>query len=63
LIYTALSPDPHTASTTSRRRFCVTAALLPANRCIVAALPSSPAASAIPFVLLTPLTPQFAIQL
>jgi hypothetical protein len=63
LIYTALSPDLRAASTTSRRSFCVIAAPLPASRCLVAALPALQAASAIPFVLLTPLTPRDGIQL
>jgi hypothetical protein len=63
LIYTALSPDLRTSFTTSRHRFCVTAAPLPAIRCLVAVLPSSPAASAIPILLLTPLSPRDGIQL
>jgi hypothetical protein len=42
----------------SRRRFCFITAPIPASRCVVAALLSPPAASAIPVVLLTPLTPR-----
>jgi hypothetical protein len=63
LIYAALSQVLRTASPTSRGRFCVIAAPLPASRCLVAALPSSAAASAIPVVPLTPLTLRDGIQL
>jgi hypothetical protein len=63
LIYTALSPDLRTASSTSRRSFCFIAAPLPASRCLVAALLSSPAASAIPVVLCPPLAARDGIPL
>jgi hypothetical protein len=63
LTYAPLSPDPRAASTSSCRRFGIIAAPLPASRCPVAALSSSPAATAIHVVLFTRVMPRAAVQL